>query len=135
MNDQRPHDEVPHNPPAAAPLTTSRTASWLGDPAFWVVAGAMLVGVVLLLLVGFWDRLIQASLPDSGSLLLLGPVQRVRYIGAPGPMTQVDLANESLLLRGAVRLPRGRPLYLRSAASGDWVCDARGRNCAQLISR
>jgi hypothetical protein len=100
-----------------------------------VVAGSVLVGIALLLLVTFWDRLIQAFAPDSGSLLLLGQVQRVLYIGAPGPMTQVDLANESLLLQGAVRLPVGTPLYLRSAASGDWICDARGRNCTQLISR
>lgn len=135
MTDQHPREDAPHTRPDAAPVTPSETHSWIGDPAFWTAAGALLVGVALLVLVAFWDRLVQALVPEASSLLLMGQVQRVRYIGAPGPMTQVDVANESLLLWGAVRLPLGTPLYLRSDASGKWICDAQGRNCSQLISR
>lgn len=133
MIEQHSEDDDAHALAGGAPLTPS--PSLLRSPVFWLAAAVLAVGIALLLVLVLRERLALVVTPGSGAPVFLGRVQRVRYVGAPGPMTQVDLPTESLLLRDAVRLQLGTPLYLRSSAAGDWVCDAQGRSCSVLMTR
>ena len=115
--------------PESSP-STGKQSSW-GELLLFVGGCALLLAIV------FWPwtfgRL--SGLLGSTTRAYWGEVRQIRFVGTPGPSTQIDTDLQSILVWGIAPLDKGTPLEQREDYFSRQVCIVGTPQCWSLAGR
>ena len=104
------------------------------------VFGLLIVFLLIFVMLGllaFWPYTKQyiPGLADPTQVQILGPVERVSFVGGFGTRTQVEVGASVLLLPGPVEIGRGVPVERRVSVIDDRLCVVGTEHCHEILSR
>lgn len=104
------------------------------------VFGLLIVFLLIFVMLGllaFWPYTKQyiPGLADPTQVQILGPVERVSFVGGFGTRTQVEVGTSVLLLPGPVEIGRGVPVERRVSVIDDRLCVVGTQRCHEILSR
>lgn len=119
-----------HDPCDASLLSES-------DDSGSVLLIGFLAMFLVLALLAFWPAVRQhiPVLADAARVQILGPVQRVTYVGGLSTHTQVEAGSAVVLVSGAVELERGVVVERRVSEVADQLCVVGTDRCHAIRSR
>lgn len=124
MNENETHPQQDHDEPEM-------------DTGVFGLLIAFLLIFVMLGLLAFWPYTKQyiPGLADPTQVQILGPVERVSFVGGVATRTQVEVGASVLLLRGPVEIGRGVPVERRVSVIDDQLCVVGTQRCHEILSR
>lgn len=124
MNENETHPQQDHDEPEM-------------DTGVAALMAVFLLMIVMLGLLAFWPYTKQyiPGLADPTQVQILGPVERVSFVGGFGTRTQVEVGTSVLLLPGPVEIGRGVLVERRVSVIDDLLCVVGTQHCHEILSR